>query len=151
MLVFGHADVLRGKCPVHRGGGIGGVGHRLETRQKAVTQTLHQHTAIARQYLGSDDADKVCPAPNGKGFVLSHEPHQFHEIDQQHDSLLAHERDARARYNKSPSPGGLLLAFFRRLIVHVEPISRFRRYILDGMEPHARAARKAIGIKSCQR
>ena len=51
MLVFGHADVLRGKCPVHLGGGIDGVRHRLETRQQAVAQALHQDTAIARQYL----------------------------------------------------------------------------------------------------
>ncbi len=150
MLVFGHAGVLRGKCPVHRRGGISGVRHRLETHQEAVTQTLYQNTAIARQYLSSDDTDKVCPSANGEGFVLSHEPHRFHEIDQQHDGLLAHECDARARNNKSPSLGGLFFAFVHRPIVHVEPISRSRLCILDGMEPHARAERKALGIRSCQ-
>ena len=105
---------------------------------------------MARQYLGSDDADKVCPSANGEGFVLPHEPHRFHEIDQQHDGLLPHEPNACARYNRSPGPGGLLFAFVHRIIVHAEPISRSRLYILDGMEPHARAARKALGIKSCQ-
>ncbi len=150
MLVFGHADVLRGKCPMHRGGGISGVRHRLETRQKAITETLHQDATIARQYLSSDDADKVCPSANGESFVLSHEPHRFHEIDQQHDGLLTHECNACTRYSKSPGPGGLFFAFVHRLIVHVEPISRSGRCILDGMEPHARAARKALGIKSCQ-
>ena len=66
--------------------------------------------------------------------MLSHEPHRFHEIDQQYDGLLAHECDACARYNKSPGPGGLLFAFVLRAIVHVEPTSRFRRYILDGLQ-----------------
>ena len=119
MLIFRDAGVLRGKCPVHLGGGIGGVGHRLETRQQAVAQTFHQDAAIARQYLGSDDTDKVCPSANGEGFVLSHEPHRFHEIDQQHDGLLANECDACARNNKSPGPGGLFFAFVHRVIVHV--------------------------------
>ena len=112
MLIFGDAGVLRGKCPVHRGGGIDGVGHRLETRQKAVAQTFHQDAAIARQYLGSDDTDKVCPSANGEGFVLAHEPHRFHEIDQQHDGLLAYERDACALNIKSLGPGGLFLRLY---------------------------------------
>ena len=61
MLIFRDADVLRGKCPVHLGGGIDGVGHRLETRHQAVAEALHQDAAIARQYLGSDDADESLP------------------------------------------------------------------------------------------
>ena len=138
MLVFRDADVLRGKCPVHLGGGITASGTVSKRANRPSPRTLHQDAAIARQYLGSDDTDKVCPSANGEGFVLSHEPHQFHEIDQQHDGLLAHERDACAPNNKSLGPGGLFFAFVRRLIVHVEPISRSRLYILDGMEPHAR-------------
>ena len=109
MLIFRDAGVLRVKCPVHLGGGIDGVGHRLETRQQAVAQAFHQDAAMARQYLGSDDTDKVCPSANGGGFVLLHEPHQFHEIDQQHDGLLSHECDARAPNIKSLGPRGLLL------------------------------------------
>ena len=70
MLIFRDAGVLRGKCPVHLGGGIDGVGHRLETRQQAVAKALHQDAAMARQYLGSDDTDEVCPSANGGGFVL---------------------------------------------------------------------------------
>ena len=71
---------------------------------------------IARQYLGSDDTDKVCPSANGGGFVLSHEPHRFHEIDQQHDGLLANECDACTLNIKSLGPGGLFFAFVHRLL-----------------------------------
>ena len=110
MLIFGHAGVLRGKCPVHLGGGINGFGHRLETRQQAVAEALHQDAAMARQYLGGDDTDEVCPSANGEGFVLSHEPHRFHEVDQQYDGLLPHEPDARAPNVGSLGPAGLLFA-----------------------------------------
>ena len=66
--------------------------------------------------------------------MLSHEPHRFHEIDQQHDGLLAHECDACARNNKSPGPGGLFFAFVHRLSFMLNQFRESGRYILDGLQ-----------------
>ena len=133
MLVFRDADVLRGKCPVHLGGGIDGVGHRPETRQQTVAQALHQDAAMARQYLGGDDTDKVCPSANGGGFVLSHEPHRFHEVDQQDDGLLPDKSNACVRERRMLGPSALLVAFVHRVLDHGDPASRSGVAIFGGM------------------
>ena len=101
MLIFRDAGVLRGKCPVHLGGSIDGVGHRLEPHHQPIAKALHQDAAITRQYLGGDDTDEICPSANGGGFVLPHEPHRFHKVDQQHDGLLPHEPAPRSRTSDS--------------------------------------------------
>ena len=111
MLIFGDVGVLRGKRPMHLGSSIDGVGHRLETRQQAVAEALHQDAAMARQYLGDDGVDKVCPSANGDGFVLLHEPHRFHKVDQQYDGLLPHESHTRAPHVGLHDPAGLLFLF----------------------------------------
>ena len=79
---------------------------------------------MARQYQGSDDADKVCPSANGGGFVLPHEPHRFHEIDQQHHGLLSNECDACTPNIKLLGPRCLFFAFVHRAIVYAEPASQ---------------------------
>ena len=110
---------------MHLGGSIDGVGHRLETRHQAVAKALHQDAAMARQYLGDDDADEVCPSANGGGLVLSHEPHRFHEVDQQHDGFLPHEFHARVPHigslGRAPCPSCLSTASSFMLIRRREP------------------------------
>ena len=81
---------------------------------------------MTRQYLGGDDTDEVCPSANGDGFVLLHEPHQFHEVDQEHDGLLLHEPHACGPHVGSLDPAGLLFLVVRRIIVHVDLASRPR-------------------------
>jgi hypothetical protein len=128
---------------MHLGSGIDGVGYRLETRHQAVAKALHQDAAMARQYFGGDGMDEVCPSANGEGFMLLHEPHRFHKVDQQHDGLLLHEPHA-------PRVGGpgLLCLFVHRIIVHVDPTSRDPSLgILDRMEPRAkRSGQEGLGI-----
>ena len=119
VLVFWETDVLCGQRPVHLGGRICGVGHRLETRQQAVAQAFHQDATIARQYLGNDDMDKVRPSTNRGGFMLLHEPDRFHEVDQQHDRLLAHESNACASNVGELGRRDLILGLVS-ILIHVD-------------------------------
>jgi hypothetical protein len=138
VLVVRNAGVLRGKGPMHLGGGIDGVGHRLEARHEAVAKALHEDSAMARQYLGGGDTDELGPSANGVGLVLSHEPHRFHEVDQQHDSLLLHELHACVPHVGSLGPGRLVWLFVHRVIVHVDPAPRADR---TGNKPPLRRQR----------
>lgn len=82
MLILGDAQVLGSDGSVHFGGGIDGVGHRREARHQPVAKALDEDAAMPRQYFGCREADEIRPAANGAGFVLPHEPHRFHQIDQ---------------------------------------------------------------------
>ena len=114
-------DVLRRDRPMHLGGGIDGVGHRLETRQQPVAQALDEDAVMARQYLRRGDADEVRPSANRGGLVLSHEPHRFHEIDQQDDGLLAYQQDACVGRDRSLGAVGLLSVFFGHFNLATQP------------------------------
>ena len=75
---------------------------------------------MAGQYLGGGDTDEVRPSANGVGFVLPHEPHRFHEVDQQHDGLLLHKPHACAPHVGPLGPGGLFSRFLHLVIDHVD-------------------------------
>jgi hypothetical protein len=76
---------------------------------------------MTRQYLGGGDANEICPSANGGGFMLSHQPYRFDEVDHQHDSLLLYELHAWVTHVGSLGPGGLSFRFVKRVIVHVDP------------------------------
>ncbi len=82
---------------------------------------------MARQYLGSGDADEICPAANGGGFVLLHEPNQFHEVDDKYDRLLADEPNDRTSKVRSLDRCGLLLSVFRPIVGHIDDPARRSR------------------------
>ena len=120
LLVFRDVGILHGDGPMHLGGSVDSVGHRLETRHQAVAQGLDEDAAMTGQYLGGGDTDEVCPSANGVGFVLPHEPHRLHEVDQKHDGLLLHKPHACATHIGSLGPGGLFSRFLHLVIGHVD-------------------------------
>ena len=81
--------------------------------------------------------------------MLLHEPDRFHEVDQQHDCLLAHESNVCAPNIGSLGQCGLIFGLVR-IIAHVDPARDPGLGILERVEPRAKGAGETDLESSCR-
>ena len=102
---------------------------------------------MARQDFRRDGLNEVCPSTNRRSFVRSHEPHRFHEVDQQHDRLLTHKPYVGIAQVGPPGPAAPFFSLVR-VIVHVDPA---RQAPLAGGKPKQRLLPQRSSVKGLSR